>query len=100
MGYALNEEGKCKQTTKVIPSNIDTFCAEWEGLTCKKCAERAYFGPIGLCIPVSDFCRTWDHYDGFCLTCYKGYDLEDGKCLESEKNKQPPTDLGCKLWDW
>lgn len=46
-----------------------------------RCAERAYFGPKGLCIAVSDFCRTWDNYDGFCLTCYKGYNLMNGECV-------------------
>ena len=65
-----------------------------------KCAERAYFGPKGLCIAVSDYCRTWDNYDGFCLTCYKGYSLLNGDCVESPEKNSAPSDIGCKRWDW
>ena len=85
-----------------LPSfgTLDAFCAKWSGRKCLQCAERAYFGPIGLCIPVSDYCRTWDNFDGFCLTCYAGYDLMEGRCEESEKNLAPPPDMGCKTWDW
>jgi hypothetical protein len=64
-----------------------------------KCAERAYFDDYGKCVAVSDHCRTWDEYDGQCLSCYQGYHLtKGGKCLEKEE--KVATDRGCAKWDW
>ena len=77
------KNGLCKISPVKDVANIDSFCAEWDNLSCQKCAERAYFGQIGFCNPVSDYCRTWDTYDGYCLTCYKGYTLDNGECIES-----------------
>jgi hypothetical protein len=57
------------------------------------------FNPTGTCIPVSDLCKTSDN-SGNCLTCYHGYDLNNGTCLFSPSNNAKPTDGGCKIWDW
>ena len=48
---------------------------------------------------ISDFCKTWDDYDGMCLTCYKGYKLDEGECVPIESNLEV-SDVGCKIWDW
>ncbi len=39
-------------------------------------------------------------FDGVCLTCYKGYDLNNGQCNLSTVNISKPIDLGCRTWDW
>ena len=36
--------------------------------------------------------------DGSCLSCFQGYDLNNGTCSLSEGNNAPPTDAGCRTW--
>ena len=68
---------------------------------CLGCAERAYFNDFGKCVAVDDQCKTWDLFDGVCLSCYKGYELnKKGECVWSAFNDEGPSDLGCKTWDW
>ena len=55
------------------------------------------FNSNGVCIPVSDICRTHDP-NGLCLTCYPGYDLVNGNCEFSPSNNATPSDAGCKTW--
>jgi hypothetical protein len=58
----------------------DPLGASWKDGKCIKCAYRAYFNN-GVCNSVSDNCQTWDQLDGKCLTCYKGYNLNDKACV-------------------
>jgi hypothetical protein len=44
-------------------------------------------------------CRTHDA-SGACVSCYAGYDLNNGACVYSSSNTAKPADLGCKTWDW
>ena len=76
----------------------DSLCAQWKDRVCLKCAPRAYFDQSGVCVGVSDYCNTWDQYEGVCLTCYKGYNLNSGVCAPAPI--AGPKDLGCKRWDW
>ena len=100
LGYRLSG-GKCIQFSNAgLASTSDPHCAEWTGRNCSKCADRSYFGPIGFCIPVSDYCRTWDKYDGYCLSCYLGYTLQPkGGCVVADE-ASGPSDLGCNQFDW
>lgn len=41
------------------------------------CAKRTYFNEGGICVEVSALCKTYDDFDGKCLSCYEGYDLDD-----------------------
>jgi hypothetical protein len=79
------------------PGN-DSLCASWKDRVCLKCAPRAYFDSNGVCREVNKNCNTWDAFDGFCLTCYKGYEIKNGNCILSDVTG--PTDNGCKRWDW
>jgi proprotein convertase subtilisin/kexin type 5 len=74
------------------------LCASWKGSQCLACASRSFTNANGICQAVSDNCNTWDKLDGYCLTCYAGYDLVNGTCLFSSSNTAPVTDAGCKVW--
>lgn len=53
-----------------------------------------------ICVPTSDFCKTYDTTSGNCTSCFKGYDLVEGNCVFSSSNTAKPSDLGCAKWDW
>ena len=75
------------------------MCAEWKDRNCVKCAQRAFYDEQGICREVNKNCNTWDAYDGLCLTCYKGFELDNNSnCVASDQTG--PKDLGCKRWDW
>lgn len=95
-GYLLN--GRNCVVDNNPTSNNNPLCAIWDGPVCLQCAERCYFNPSGICVSVSDQCQTWDPLDGFCLTCYRGYALNNGLCIESPQS-QTPSDLGCAIWN-
>lgn len=64
-----------------------------------RCSDHYFRNSEGRCVPVSDQCR--EHAEnGDCTSCYRGYDLVDGRCIFSESNNAEPSDLGCGLWDW
>jgi hypothetical protein len=48
-------------------------CLTFVNGTCTNCSVRYYLDSLGICQPVSDYCRTWDSSTGACLTCYNGY---------------------------
>ena len=96
-GYNL-DNGACVQAPLADPSVSDVGCKVWEGAVCLECSLRWVFNAQGVCIPVSDICRTWDN-NGQCLTCYQGFNLQNGQC-EFVPNTQSPPDRGCAEWDW
>lgn len=77
---------------------VDSLCARWSGSTCQSCAERAYFDRSQNCVPVNDYCQTWNERTGKCLVCYKGYGLIGNSCQVLPDAQ--PTDIGCAVWDW
>ena len=79
-GYVIEGKSCIRDPYEFAPSK-DSLCAEWKDRVCLKCAERAYFNDYDKCVAVSDFCKTWDVFDGQCLSCYDGYDLQKGKCV-------------------
>lgn len=85
------------------PSNnaavTDPGCGIWNGAVCLSCSQWFVFNAKGVCIPVSGQCRTYDNATGNCLTCYRGYDLENGSCNFSPSNTAPVSDPGCSLWN-
>jgi hypothetical protein len=50
-------------------------------------------------MPVSDLCMTFDKRFGFCLSCYPGYELNEGVCefpmLNPDPNCAKRTNNGC-----
>ena len=99
-GYDL-ADGKCifSESNNAKPADLGCGTWDWKNQKCLNCANRWAFNAAGKCIPVADQCRTYNA-DGNCGSCYKGYDLADGKCIFSESNNAKPSDLGCGTWDW
>ena len=98
-GYDLNS-GSCVFSPSNTAAVTDAGCKVWKSGVCQECSTYWVFNNAGICIPVSDECRTYDVASGKCLTCYHGYDLVEGSCTYSESNNAKPTDGGCKTWDW
>jgi len=65
---------------------------------CRECSER-FYKSNGRCAQVSDFCNTFDRNNGKCLTCYRGYTLQNGDCYkmlvvqQPQQPAQPPPQL-------
>ena len=82
-GYVLQNGACIANPNPFKERDSNPLCAIWEGSRCTKCAFRAYFDSFGVCTPVADECQTWDPLDGNCLTCYGGYELNNGVCRPS-----------------
>ena len=48
---------------------------------CDECVQRFYKDEMDICQPVSTHCRTYNHTNGHCLSCYEGYALIEDVCL-------------------
>lgn len=81
------------------PTDLGCGLWDWNNQVCLKCSNGWTFNDKKACVPVSDQCKTHDD-KGNCLTCYQGYDLNQGQCLFSSSNSAKPSDLGCATWDW
>jgi proprotein convertase subtilisin/kexin type 5 len=96
-GYDLIQ-GACVRNTSQ-PLNVNCKAWDWNKQVCLECANRFVFNSNGICVSVSDNCRTFDN-SGFCTGCYNGYTLSQGQCVSSSSNTASPSDAGCKTWDW
>lgn len=65
----------------------DSNCARWVDGECVECSQGAFLNYDKKCELVSNDCRSYDHYNGDCLSCYEGYQLKGGKCVEDDKDK-------------
>ena len=95
-GYAISN-GACVISEKPDhPADVGCRQWDWANQKCLKCSFRWAFNKDGTCVPVSDSCLSWNGSQ--CDSCYKGYDLVNGTCLQSTPIK--PIDAGCRTWDW
>lgn len=94
-GYTL-KDGACVLDASRLPGGMQNLCAKFDENVCVQCAFRSYLNDQGVCTQVDSYCKTWDEKDGMCLTCYRGYDLMNGKCNWSTENVGPPPDTGCR----
>jgi len=99
-GYNL-EGGKCiiQDLTLVLPADKGCSDWNWNAQLCLTCSNKWFMNADGVCVPVSDLCKTSDP-NGLCLSCFVGYDLVNGVCEFSSFNNAKPSDLGCSKWDW
>jgi len=99
-GYDL-KNGSCvySDSNNKKPSDLGCSKWDWDNSLCLECSKSWVFNNQGVCIPVSDQCKTSDS-NGACLSCWKGYDLKKGSCVYSSSNNKKPSDLGCGKWDW
>ena len=105
-GFALNN-GVCEVTPPQPVS--DAGCKTWNNGVCEACSDSWVFDQNGVCRTVSDQCKTHDLSNGWCTSCYQGYDLTDvldannnvvdRTCNFSPSNTAAPADLGCKAWN-
>lgn len=47
----------------------------------------------GVCFQVSDYCQTWNNSTGNCTSCYQGYQLSQGACVQGS------NDANCAKYD-
>ena len=95
-GYNLSV-GKCVLAPTTAPSDSGCALWNWNSQTCLKCSNNWVFNNKGVCVVVSDQCKTFD-LAGNCQSCYVGYNLSVGKCVLAPT--QVVSDLGCGTWDW
>ena len=95
-GYRLNN-GVCELAPIEKPSDLGCGTWDWKNQKCLRCSNNWVFNGFGVCIPVSDQCKTFNSF-GDCVSCYKGYNLEAGKCVLAPIEKV--TDIGCAKWNW
>ena len=95
------KDGQCvfSDSNNAQPADLGCKTWDWDGQKCLECSTNWVFNSKGVCVPVSDQCKTSDA-SGACSSCYKGYDLVKGQCVFSASNNAQPADLGCKTWDW
>ena len=88
----INDSGDCTScysgyvisgVTCLLDVNAESsFCAEMIEDICVRCASRTFLNSIGQCEKVSEDCRTYNDFDGQCLSCYSGFALKTGKCVK------------------
>ena len=83
-GWKL-ENGNCiipdsNGTNGTAEAGFDPGCKIFANNSCVECSFRFYFDQSGVCMAVDDLCQTWSEENGECLTCYKGYTLNEGSC--------------------
>ena len=77
-GYNL-VNGRCELAPIEGPSDKGCGLWDWKNKKCLKCSENWVFNNQGICIPVSDHCKTYN-LAGHCVSCYKGYNLVGTRC--------------------
>ena len=91
------ENGQCARTNST-GTTLKNCASELSGV-CVKCVERAYYDINNNCVMVSDFCKEFNTFSGYCTSCYTGYALNSntGECLPSETATCKNTDTQTKL---
>jgi hypothetical protein len=91
------QNGQCLLAPVNGPSQIGCGKWDWTNQVCLQCSQSYVFNSNGVCQAVSSQCKTYDNF-GNCLTCYTGYNNQNGQCVLAPQNG--PNDLGCAQWDW
>ena len=73
-------------------------------MTCTQCFSFFYIAPNGKCVAVSSLCKDYNTTNGWCISCWPGYDLNKttGACAQQNiaqsntqnnntKSSQPTT---------
>lgn len=98
-GYELYEQF-CVLSAIVIEKPTDKGCAlwDWDNQVCLKCSPSYYMNEEGVCERLDNLCR--EYVEDECLSCYKGYILEENKCVIDPKTLETPENKNCAFWDW
>jgi len=82
-------------------TNIDVNCAQFSTTNsslCVKCSNNYYINPKGVCAQFNTLCKTSNTTNGFCLSCYAGYSLQNGICAVGT-GTTVNSDPNCKSTD-
>lgn len=71
--------GNCLKSNQSIS---DPNCAAFLQGICTKCSSGYFFQNNGMCGLVNPNCKTFDAVSGMCLTCYLGFSLSGGSCVQ------------------
>ena len=74
------ESGKCIED--LYFEDQDPNCARFNEGICITCSSGFYFGNDGLCKQANPLCETFDQTNGNCLSCFFGFALNGGNCVE------------------
>lgn len=79
-GYSLLN-GACQVSDVEEEFEVENCYAYDASNFCIKCFDR-YYLEGNSCKQVSFFCKTYDEYNGVCLTCYTNFSLINGECIK------------------
>ena len=99
-GFNLNN-GACVAIDLAGVQIPDLGCRtwDWNNQVCLACSTN-WVLINNVCVPVSDQCATFNSTTGNCITCYKGYNLDQGRCIIVDLTLVVNPDKGCKDWNW
>ena len=94
-GYNL-DNGQCvlAPAAPIAPAMLGCKLWNWDTQSCQECSNFWYFNADNVCVPVSDLCATYNATNGQCLTCYGGYQINQGICALIPP--QEVADQGCR----
>jgi hypothetical protein len=84
-GYVLGSDGKCSADPF---AGLDPNCRLYDLATfnkCLACSAGFFLNTLQKCEQVDPLCKTLNGKNGFCLSCYVGYTLDNtkGKCVKA-----------------
>ena len=84
-GFVVASDGKCVDDPF---AGLDLNCRLYDSATfnkCLACSGGFFLNTLGKCEQVDPLCRTFNVKNGFCLSCYAGYNLDNarGKCIRA-----------------
>lgn len=50
-------------------------------MICVKCSWGSFLNSKGKCQQANPLCKTFDQTNGKCLSCYPGFEVEEGNCV-------------------
>ena len=101
-GYVLSDE-KC---TADPFAGLDPNCRLYDLATfnkCLACSAGFFLNTLQKCEQVDPLCKTFNGNNGFCLSCYVGYTLDNArrKCIRASSLTSETTGIDyCNQYDW
>lgn len=68
---------------------LNPYCSRWTSSGCAACAPWSYPNSNNVCVLVNPLCRSFNNVNGLCLSCYNGYNLNNGSCLSGSGAVDP-----------
>ena len=68
----------------IVSVLYDPNCNKFEGSKCVKCSFGYYFNFKGKCTLANPNCKEFDESNGFCTSCYPGFEVEGPDCVREQ----------------